>query len=156
VALASAEYRRIVDAVLGYFGIAAQDVRGRVYEERAWFGDFWLEAKAGGPGTDAVSGLPVEWWWFRRRLPWEPPSGPMTAEERLAWLASHGEKFYGMMHDSRSPRLEFRESRMAFEEAISLAMRLGRADQVARLKVRLDYIRASFRGRSQAPESSPQ
>ena len=87
----------------------------------------------------------MEWRWFKRELPWEPPAGPRTDEEKLAWLKSQGELFYDRMYDSRNPNSEFREAKEAFEDAVVLARRLGRDGEAADLEERLEHVRAVFR-----------
>jgi len=136
---------KIIDAMIAYYQISpSAELRGK-RGDWGWLKDFFIEAQEGGWSDEADRASPVRWRWFKRSLPWEPPAGPMTDEERLAWLKSQGEKFYDMMYDSRNPGHEYRETKEFFEEAVSLARRMGREAEAAELEKRFEHIKAVFR-----------
>jgi hypothetical protein len=147
VALGSAggHYPRIIDAMIKYFDICPSPKIHDIYGDPRWLKDFHIQARHGGRSEEETTAVEVVWFWFKRKLPWEKPAGPMCDEDRLRWLESQGEKFYDQMYDSRRPNSEFREAREAFEDAVALAQRLGRKEDAARLDKRLKHITSVYR-----------
>lgn len=148
VALGSAEggFQCVVDAMIKHYGICPSPKLHDIYGGSRWLRDFHIKAQGGGRSREGDPPVEVSWVWFKRELPWEAPAGPMSDEDRLRWLESQGEKFYGLMYDSRRPSQEFREARDAFEDAVALAKRMGRDADAARLDERLEHIKSVFRG----------
>lgn len=132
-------YKPVVDAMIEHYGICPSRELHDVYAGTDWLRDFHIKLKKG----PQAGGL--RWYWFLRKLPWETPAGPMSDEERLAWLKEQGEKFYDMMYDSGSPGSDYRLSKESFEDAISLALKMGRSDEAEALRERLDHIKAIYR-----------
>ena len=121
----------VVDALVAHFKISPSRMHGDIYAKTDWLKDFSIETRPGGRAAGQHAGEEVDWRWFKRELPWEPPAGPMTDGERLAWLKSQGESAYDRMYDSPQPGAEFRRAKEAFEDAVALAGKLGRAAEAA-------------------------
>lgn len=128
-----------VDAMTAYYGVHPSSVHGDIYAGTDWMRDFHVEARQGPVGEGQ------NWRWFRRDLPWSRPAGPMSDPERLEFLKSQAEKFYGLMYDSRNPRFEYREAKEAFEDAAGLARKLGKTAEAEALEKRLEHVKAVFR-----------
>jgi hypothetical protein len=133
-----------MDALLACYGISPSAMHGDIYAQTQWLKDFSIQSRPGGRGAAGPAGEAVEWTWFKRELPGQPPAGPMSDEARLAWLKSQGETCYDRMYDSRNPAAEFRQAKEAFEDAIALARKLARAQEAAALAARLEHIRKVF------------
>jgi hypothetical protein len=136
--------RAIIDAMIACYGIQPSNLHGDIYAQTGWLADFSIQTRPGGRDAGGTAAETATWSWFKRELPWEPPAGPMTDEQRLAWLKSQGETCYDRMYDSRSPSSEFRLAQEAFADAIALATRMGRAAEAAELARRLEHVRAVF------------
>ncbi|MFA5140515.1 MAG: hypothetical protein WC728_14895 [Elusimicrobiota bacterium] len=126
------EQNWVIDAMALYYAISPGREGAALYGDLAWLAEFYIKTEEGGRSFDASAKKDVFWRWFKRELPWERPTGPMTNEERLAWLESQGEAFRG--------RRAFREAREAFEEAIVLARGLGWEDKAGKLEKRLKQL----------------
>lgn len=138
---AAADLKTVVDAMVAHYGFQPSSIHGDIYLDEGWLKDFHVEARPGPLGEG------VRWHWYKRDLPWAVPAGPMTDSERLKFLVGQAEKFYGLMCDSKNPRFEFREAKEAFEDAIPLARKLGRASEAEALGKRLAYVKAVFKSR---------
>ncbi len=128
-----------VDAMIAYYGVHPSSIHGDLYGATGWLKDFHISARQGPVGEGA------DWRWFRRDLPWARPAGPMTDPERLEFLKTQAEKFYELMYDSRNPRFEYREAVEAFEDAVGLAHKLGKAAEGETLAKRLEHVKAVYR-----------
>jgi len=72
----------------------------------------------------------------------------MTDEDRLHNLEAQAETAYDKMYDARDPSgagVCYSDAKEALYDAIGLARKLGKADDVARLERRLAHIKAVFR-----------
>ena len=76
-------------------------------------------------------------------------SAPSPSDrERLAALVAFGEKAYDQMyevHDQTSAAACYSDAKEAYYDAISLAQRLGLADEAEKLEKRLEHIKAVYR-----------
>lgn len=71
-----------------------------------------------------------------------------TSNEALIELEALAEKAYDQMYDATSSSdatARYSDAKEALYDAIGLARRLGRDDDVERLEKRLDHIKAVFR-----------
>lgn len=140
IALGSSQGRKeAIDAMVAWYGIVPSKIHGDIYAQNDWLKDFYIQTRPGDPAAG------VDWSWFKRELPWEPPAGPMRDEERLAWLEAQGEKNYDLMYDSQRPDTEYRRAKEAFEDAIALAHKMGREGKADQLEARLTHIKEVFR-----------
>ncbi|MFA6316839.1 MAG: hypothetical protein WC943_05415 [Elusimicrobiota bacterium] len=144
IALGSTRLADVTLAMIKHYGICPSRDHGDVHAGTDWLRDFHIQTKDGGRSVEMKDSTIVNWRWFLRRLPWEKPAGPMTDRERLEWLTKSAEKFYELMYDSRGPNFEFRESKEAFEDAITLAWNLGLGEEAERLTKRLTHVKAVY------------
>lgn len=129
-----------VDAMIAHYQISpSPQTYGDLHADGRWMKEFWIEPRAG------ASARGLHWHWFKRELPWEPPAGPMSDAERLAWFKAQGEKAYDLMYDSRRPADEYRDAKDYFESAVELARRMGRDAEADELARRLEHVKAVFR-----------
>lgn len=69
-------------------------------------------------------------------------------EELLAYLKKKAEAAYDAMYEAHSPRDAndcYRDAKDWFYEAISVASRMGDAEETARIEARLAHVKAVFR-----------
>ena len=72
----------------------------------------------------------------------------MTDAQRLAWLEAQAEQAYDKMYDathSTDAAARYSDAKEALHDAIGLARRLQREDEVTRLEARLAQVKAVFR-----------
>jgi hypothetical protein len=72
----------------------------------------------------------------------------MNDKERLIWLEAEAEKAYGDMYDAplgASATAAYSNAKEFLNDAIALAQRLGRREDVERLEIRLVHIKSVFR-----------
>jgi hypothetical protein len=75
-----------------------------------------------------------------------PPT--MTDEKRLRACEAYAEEAYAKMCDAHNPTDAtgcYSDAKEGFADAIGLAQRLGRSDDVKRLEARLAHVKAVFR-----------
>ncbi|MBI5624602.1 MAG: hypothetical protein HY924_12555 [Elusimicrobia bacterium] len=144
VAFGSPDPAKAVDAMIAHYGVCASAGHGDVHASTGWMKDFHIRTEDGGRSVEMPGSVIVAWRWFLRELPWEKPAGPMSDRDRLEWLTKQAEKFYELMYDSTRPGFEFRESKEAFEDAITLAWKLGLGDEAERLTKRLAHVKAVY------------
>lgn len=77
----------------------------------------------------------------------EPESAEddQTDDARLKALEALAEEAYGEMYDTRYPTGCYSRAKEAFYDAITLADRLGRQEDVERLQKRLQHVKEVFR-----------
>ena len=77
----------------------------------------------------------------------EPLEGdqPDDDDSRLKALEALAEEAYGEMYDTRYPTGCYSRAKEAFYDAITLADRLGRQEDVERLQKRLQHVKEVFR-----------
>jgi len=79
-----------------------------------------------------------------------PPTAfdSLSERQKLAQFERWGEEAYTRMYDARSPSGDYSEAKENFHSAISLASKLGLAEETARLEKRLEHIKSVFRSQS--------
>jgi hypothetical protein len=69
----------------------------------------------------------------------------MDPHQRLHELERVGEAHYNAMYDARNPAVEYANAKDAFQDAITLARKIGEPVTAERLQARLAHIKAVFR-----------
>jgi hypothetical protein len=82
-----------------------------------------------------------EWW---RRLRGTGPAAVPSVPPEIAHHEALGEQSYTAMYDARRPKDDYEDAHLHFHRAIEAATRLGRADEVARLRRRIEHITAVY------------